>query len=536
MFKKFTVSSLYFIAFVAFLFAGPLNLRLWQFALEHTEPFDFSSFKMLIAFFFILFALFYACFSILFLPKIGKPVVALFVFISVVTQFLMLKYGIFIDREMVQNLFETNLREAADFITPLSAVYVLCSAGIPLLLIFGVKVSFASFLKEFKSRVFVNLMLLFVAGVLALFSYKDIVAFGRNNRLARSLINTTNYTTATIRYLKKMRTVNHQFVTLDKDAQTKPEFQNPQMPVVLVLVVGETARADNFSLGGYEKETNPLLQKQDIIYFQDVYACGTSTAVSVPCLFSNKPRTKFKVEESKYTENLLDVLAHAGYDIIWKENDDGCKYVCDRVQKTENLVKTNRPEYCFGKYCQDEVFIPALKSALQNITQNTVIVLHTMGSHGPSYFLRYPQKFKTFTPTCESSEIDSCTQEQIVNTYNNTLVYTDYVLDSLIQELKQHQDFASGLIYVSDHGESLGENNIYLHAMPYLMAPQGQKKVPMLFWLSKNLKSVHALDEQRLRQNARSETFSHDNFYHTVLGLAGVQSKTYQKDLDILKK
>ena len=190
---------------------------------------------------------------------------------------------------------------------------------------------------------------------------------------------------------------------------------------VLVIVIGEAARAENFSLNGYERDTNPLLSKQDIVYFNNTVSCGTCTAVSVPCMFSHLEKNDFDVSAEKYEENLVDVLQRVGYDVMWKENDDGCKGVCNRIP-TENMVQTNNPKYCFGKYCHDEVFLDDLKNTMKNIKKDTVIILHTMGSHGPTYYNRYPKEFRKFTPTCDTSDIQSCTRESIINTYDNTIL------------------------------------------------------------------------------------------------------------------
>lgn len=175
----------------------------------------------------------------------------------------------------------------------------------------------------------------------------------------------------------------------------------------------------------------------------------------------------------------IDVAKTAGYDIIWKDNDDWCKKVCNRIGKID-AKKGNKQPFCFDDYRHDDILLDGFEDRLKNITKETLIVLHTMGSHGPTYFKRYPDKFKKFTPACDTANLQDCTQEQIINTYNNTIVYTDYIIASLIETLKKHNELQSGMLYVSDHGESLGENNIYLHGLPYAIAPDFQKKVPMI--------------------------------------------------------
>lgn len=259
---------------------------------------------------------------------------------------------------------------------------------------------------------------------------------------------------------------------------------------MLVLIVGETARAQNFSLYGYEKNTNPLLsENKEIITFKDVSSCGTATAISLPCMFSHLDKKQFNLTDANFTQNLLDIAKLAGYDVIWKDNDDGCKKVCNRVHKIDAKIGNKQP-FCFGNYCHDDILLDGLNEELNNINKDTLIVLHTMGSHGPTYYKRYPEQFKKFTPTCDTANLQDCTQEQIINTYNNTIVYTDYIISSVIDILKNQKQLETAMLYVSDHGESLGENNIYLHGLPYAIAPKEQKQVPMILWLSDTKKHL----------------------------------------------
>jgi len=310
-------------------------------------------------------------------------------------------------------------------------------------------------------------------------------------------------------------------------------FEDPHK-TVLVIVLGEAARAKNFSLYGYKRETNPFLKQQDIIHFNEVASCGTATAVSVPCMFSHLTRTDFDVADARYTENLLDILKTAGYKILWFENDDGCKGVCDRAE-VQHMVEINNPKYCYGRYCHDEALLDGLPEIFDSIKGNTVIVLHTMGSHGPTYYNRYPDNFRKFTPTCDTSDIQNCTQEQVVNTYDNTILYADYIVSSVIDMLKKHPEYEAGLIYVSDHGESLGESNVYLHGLPYVMAPKEQKQIPMILWMNETMKRWDYVDYDCMRKEAAQSTYTHDNLFHSIIGLLEVKTHVYNKEYDIFR-
>jgi lipid A ethanolaminephosphotransferase len=297
----------------------------------------------------------------------------------------------------------------------------------------------------------------------------------------------------------------------------------------LVYVIGETARANNFSLYGYNKTTNPLLQKENVVVFKDVNSCGTSTAISLPCMFSSQTQQDFKQNQADYTQNLVDIIQSAGYDIFWKDNDDGCKNVCKRIP-TEDTIKTNKQPYCLGSYCYDEVLLDGLEQEISAIKKDTVIVLHTMGSHGPSYHKRYPASFEKFVPVCHTADLSQCSREEIVNAYDNTILYTDYILSEIIRILKQYSQLSSSMLYVSDHGESLGENNIYLHGFPYVLAPDEQKKVPMILWLSEQIKKDLDIDIRKLNKKAEDEKFSHDNLFHSILYFLSTNTTAAEKE------
>ena len=177
--------------------------------------------------------------------------------------------------------------------------------------------------------------------------------------------------------------------------------------------------------------------------------------------------------------------------------------------------------------------LEGLEEKIAKLQRNSIIILHTMGSHGPTYYKRYPDSFKKFTPVCETADIQDCTQEQIINTYDNTIVYTDHIISSVINILKRHPEFQSSLIYVSDHGESLGENGIYLHGLPYSIAPDEQTKIPFLLWLSDTKKRFGNIDESCIKIAAAKNKFSHDNLFHSVLGLTNTQTTVYKPELDI---
>lgn len=531
--NKFTFNSITFIAIVSAYFSFMLNVKFWQFAFDKI---DITSLKVAVFAFslpFFVFVPLFWFFSLITLPRVGKPLIMLLLVLSAASDYALQNLGIVINSDMIRNFAETNVREARDLVTLHACFYVLIIGVIPTILVYRTNIVFLPFKQELCRRLLCFLFGLLTIGVIASVSYKEYASFGRNNKQVRYYINTFNYIYAVGRYYKRACDAKREFVILDKAPTVLPN--KTDKPRVLVLIVGETARAQNFSLYGYEKETNPLLAENDeIISFKDVTSCGTATAVSLPCMFSHLPRKQFSVTEALYTQNLLDIAKAAGYDVIWKDNDDGCKKVCNRVGKIDARDGNKQP-YCFGDYCHDDILLDGFEERLKDISKDTLIVLHTMGSHGPTYFKRYPDRFKKFIPACDTANLQDCTQEQIINTYNNTIVYTDYIIASVIETLKKHDELQSGMLYVSDHGESLGENNFYLHGLPYAIAPDFQKKVPMILWLSESAETSLGVDKACLKQHAETGAFSHDNYFHSVLRLLSIRSTAYEQKLDVFK-
>lgn len=530
--QKPTVSSQKLTAALAAYFLLFLNISFWHYIFAHIQLNGFSDWIFLFSIPVLIFTLLYWSFSILLLPYVGKPLFILLLIISAGVNYLSYQFGVFIDADMIRNTFETNPGEVKDLIT-LRSVTWLCVLGIlPAVLLSRVRITFKPFLKETAARLARCGILLLCLLVLTPFVYKTYASFGRNNQQIRRLVIPLNYIYATVRYFQIEHQNKRPFTRLDENAAHVPYPDEGK--TVFILILGETSRAKNFSLNGYERETNPELKKQDIVNFAHVQSAGTATAFSVPAIFSFTGRKHFKPTDAKYTENLLDLLQQTGYDILWKENDNGCKGVCQRIPNVEMDVKDKR--FCDGTYCHDEILLEGLEDYLANLkSDHAFIVLHTIGSHGPTYFRRYPPEFKKFTPTCDTEDIQTCTQEQIVNTYDNTILYVDHIVSSVIDILKKFPDYESGLLYVSDHGESLGENGVYLHGLPYSIAPDEQTTVPMILWMSENMKKFDHVDYDCLKEKAAKEHFSHDNISHSLLSLMEVDSTAYDKNLDIFE-
>ncbi len=277
---------------------------------------------------------------------------------------------------------------------------------------------------------------------------------------------------------------------------------------LFILVIGETARADRFSLNGYERDTNPRLRAANAINFTNFWACGTSTAISVPCIFSFLGADKFDTKTAAAQENLLDVLQRAGASVLWLDNNSDSKDVALRVPyqsyKSPAVNPLCNPE------CRDVGMLSALQQHIDAHPKGDIfIVLHQMGNHGPAYYKRYPPEFEKFKPACQSADLSQCSREEIGNAYDNAILYTDFFLGEVIALLKKNDDkFETGMLYVSDHGESLGENGVYLHGLPNAIAPDAQLHVPAVMWLGRGFRDE--VDIPALMQK-RGTRYTHDN-------------------------
>jgi lipid A ethanolaminephosphotransferase len=249
-------------------------------------------------------------------------------------------------------------------------------------------------------------------------------------------------------------------------------------------------------------------------------------------MFAPVGRRQYDEARIRGSESLLHVAARAGVAVHWRDNQSGCKGVCDGLPN-DTVQGLNAPGLCSDGRCLDEGLAHGLEQRLAGAQGVQLLVLHQLGNHGPSYFRRYPKAFARFTPVCEHDDLQRCTREEIVNAYDNALLYTDHLLAQLLTQLRAHESRVdTALLYVSDHGESLGEKGLFLHGMPHAIAPAEQTKVPMVLWLSAGLQQTLGLDLDCLRQRA-TKPASHDHLFHTLLGLTDVRTALYEAALDL---
>ena len=457
-----------------------------------------------------------------------RPILILLVLVSSLASYFMDTYHTVLDASMIGNIFETNTREAGDLFSFKLVLYFLFLGILPAFFIYKANIKYKSVRGELFSTSKMLILAIAVIASQALMFGKFYGSFFREHKEIRVYANPVMYIYSIYNYARiSMDSGEHQLAELGNDAKV-PETDHERE--LVILVVGETARADKFSLNGYARKTNPLLEKEHVYSFKNVESCGTSTAVSVPCMFSHIHGEDFTISKGNETENLLDVLKHAGTNVLWRDNNSNSKNVALRVEY-ESFQSKDRNPVCDIE-CRDVGMLHGLQEYIDSKKQgDIVIVLHQMGNHGPDYYKRYPATFEKFTPVCRTNLLEDCTKEQITNTYDNAILYTDYFLSETIKLLKKNSDrFETAMFYLSDHGESLGENGVYLHGLPNFMAPENQRKVGAILWFGD---SYDDIDKVALAKKT-DKTYSHDHLFHTVLGLLEVKSSVYDKSLDIV--
>ncbi len=464
--------------------------------------------------------------------KWTRWILAIFLLIASQSAYYMDHFGVIIDTVMIDNIMQTNRSEFSSLITSTLILRTVVFGVIPALLILKYCPEPSSLKNELKSRLRAILLLLIGIAVLVIPFTADYTSFIREHKIVRFYSNPTYSVYSAIKYATQQSSMSVHSQPLIKIAEdAKLLDPSTSKKELIIMVVGETARADRFSLNGYHRNTNPELSKQDIISFSNVSSCGTSTGVSVPCMFSSLGRAKYDKEKALDQENALDVLAKNGIEVLWRDNNSDSKGVATRVKYEDFKTPTLNPN-CKGE-CRDVGMLSGLDEYIaKHKDKDMMIVLHQMGNHGPEYYRRYPKEFERYKPACQTGELRDCTQEEVDNAYDNAILYTDYFLSEVINFLKKYDEqYEVAMLYVSDHGESLGEHGIYLHAAPYMIAPKEQTRVPVIAWTGRNFD--YSLGDI---QPYKDVALSHDDLFCTLLVAYELESKMCEGKNTILTK
>ena len=516
----------------------PFNLAFLNKLAQFTPYAGVAAWLFVLAMSLVLLAYFMLMLNLLLWRSVAKPMVLILLFLAGGSAYFTHTFGVSIDAYQIQNAFETDWREVLDLMTFKMGLWLVSLIVLPIIFFCSLKIKQQPIIQMLWQKLAMMLLSLLLIAGLAFVYYVDLASILREHRDLKGYIGPQNILASTWSYYKKLAPKKHlPLVKYGEDA--KRVAKNAQaLPKLMILVVGETARAESFSLNGYVRNTNPELAKLPMINFSQVSSCGTATAVSLPCMFSGMQRGSYDAQLASHRENALDLLQRAGYKVTWMDNNSGCKGVCERVENYQFSPELKQ-KWCQDNECYDEILIDGLKDYFTQIPANDttprVIVLHQMGSHGPAYYKRSTAAYQHFKPFCTTNAIQGCSQQDLLNVYDNSIVYTDHVLAQVIQLLQQQSHYQTAFWYLSDHGESTGEHGLYLHGAPYIFAPSQQTHIPMLMWFSEQWQQAQPQHSSCLSQQQHRK-MSQDDLFSTLLSLMDVESQVKHVNLDLLQQ
>jgi len=466
-----------------------------------------------------------------------KPLLALLTVAAAAGSWFISAYGITLDPSMLRNVLRSDTAEARELLNPRFLLHMALFAGLPLVALWFVPVARQPWRRALGRRIALLCVALPALLLLIWSVFQPLSSLTRNHREMRYLVTPANLLWSSGAVLvADARGATKPREPIGLDAKAGPSWAERTRPLVVLMVVGETARAANWGLSGYARQTTPELAQSGVVNFADVTSCGTNTETSLPCMFAPVGRRNYDEARIRGQQSLLHVVARAGVAVDWRDNQSGCKGVCETLP-AQTIDAKSGSALCDGHRCLDEVLTQDLAARLKQAKGTQLWVLHTLGNHGPSYYRRYPDAFARFQPDCRNDDLQKCTSQQVVNAYDNALLYTDHLLASAIRTLKAASaQVDTALLYVSDHGESLGEHGLFLHGLPYAIAPDVQKRVPMVWWHSEGFERATGLSEgclaPALAQRAR-EPVAHDHLFHTLLGALDVRTALHEPALDL---
>ena len=471
-----------------------------------------------------------------------KPLWFAVVLLAAFVQHYMLEYRVVMDPTMIANVLQTDPNEARDLMSWRMAFHVLVVVLLPGLALWRARIVPMRFVSRLWRNAALLLLAVAVALVAAVSMNRQLAPLMRNNIHLRYMMNpvASLYSAGSV-LLKPMFKRSRKLIPITAGTALGASYAGQARPPMFVMVVGETARADHFGLNGYARDTTPELAARGVLSYHDVHSCGTNTLASVPCMFSPLGKQGYESRKDDY-ENLVDVLQAAGLAVLWLDNQAGCKDVCTRIPNAsafDSLSPAQKSALCDGEECLDDVMLKGLDARIAALpaerrAKGVVLVMHQMGSHGPAYYKRSAPDVKRFLPECKTNALAECGHAELQNVYDNSIAQTDRFLGRTIDWLKgQSNQYDPALLYVSDHGESLGEYGLFLHGVPYSFAPEAQKHVPMVTWFSDGMSQRRKLSRPCMEAGLDAP-LTHDNLFHTVLGLMDVGNSTYKPALDAL--
>ena len=447
---------------------------------------------------------------LMFLMRIvGRILLAIFSIINATAVYFIITYSVMIDATTIENVFNTRYSEASGFFSWGLWLFILAFGVVPALWCLLQPVVFG---KAKKLAVYCGSSLV-IALVVSLANFNQTLFISQHDTELGGLLQPWSYLVNTCRIAS---------FSIDEQAE---EIKLPDAKIadndkaVVVLVIGESARKANFQLYGYKRDTNPLLSKLQDLKVYEATSCATYTTAGSKAILEPK-------DSGDLYELLPNYAFRTGVDVAWRTSNWGEPPIHIDEYLTDDELGDQYPDVDKD---YDGILFAGIRQRIESSKSNKVlIILHTSTSHGPKYADKYPKDFEVYKPVARNVEEGEKNVGLLVNAYDNTIRYTDFLLDNLISTLRAMTDWKSAMIFISDHGESLGENKMFMHGLPMKLAPKEQYEIPFLVWTSDNFRNYKTKDEL-------PAVLEQHYIFHSVLNLLSIDSPAYNKEFDIFK-
>ena len=455
---------------------------------------------------------------VMFLIRIvGRILLAILSLINATAVYFIYTYSVIIDATTIENVFNTRYSEASGFFSWSLWLYIIVFGLLPALYCLLQPVVFG---KAKKMGICCGSSLAIVL-VVALLNFNQTLWISQHDTELGGLLQPWSYLANTFRVISSQHDEQVEEIKLPDGKITDNE------KAVVVLVIGESARKANFQLYGYQRDTNPLLSKQKGLKVYQATSCATYTTAGAKAILE-------PINSDDLYELLPNYAFRTGVDVSWRTSNWGEPPIHIDEYLTDDELGVLYPD---ENEVYDAILFKGLRERIESSQKNKVlIILHTSTSHGPKYADKYPKEFEVYKPVAKNVEEGEKNVGMLINAYDNTIRYTDFLLNNLINTLRSMSDWNSAIIFISDHGESLGENKMFMHGLPMKLAPKVQYEIPFLVWTSDNFRNYkRTSSEQDAPKGELPAVLEQHYIFHSVLNLLSIQSPAYNKDYDIFE-
>ena len=449
---------------------------------------------------------------------VGRILLAILSIINATAVYFIFTYSVIIDATTIENVFNTRYSEASGFFSLPLWLFIIAFGLLPAIWCLLQPVDYG---KAKKLGVCCGSSLVIILAVASM-NISQTLWISQHDTELGGLLQPWSYIVNTGRVISFSQEEQAEEIKLPDGTIADNE------KAVVVLVIGESSRKANFQLYGYQRNTNPLLSKQEGLKVYEATSCATYTTAGTKAILEPQ-------DSGDLYELLPNYAFRTGVDVSWRSSNWGEPPIhIDEYLTNEELGEKYPDENIYN----DAILLKGLRERIESSPKNKVlIVLHTSTSHGPKYADKYPKEFEVYKPVAKNVEEGQKNVGLLINAYDNTILYTDFLVDSLINMLRSMTDWNSAMIFISDHGESLGENKMFMHGLPMKLAPKVQYEIPFLVWTSDHFRDYKPISTEKDAPEGQLPAVLDQHYvFHSVLNLLSIQSPAYNKDYDIFIK